>query len=72
METKALSTAISVVGGQSALARALEVSQPNVWYWLHKAKAVPAEHVLAIERATGGKVTRHDLRPDLYPEEAAA
>lgn len=24
---------------------------------------------LAIERATGGKVTRHELRPDLYPIE---
>jgi DNA-binding transcriptional regulator YdaS (Cro superfamily) len=24
---------------------------------------------LAIERATGGKVARHELRPDLYPVE---
>jgi DNA-binding transcriptional regulator YdaS (Cro superfamily) len=27
----------------------------------------PPERVLAIERATGGKVTRHQLRPDIYP-----
>lgn len=26
----------------------------------------------AIETATGGKVTRHELRPDLYPREQAA
>jgi len=26
-----------------------------------------AKMALAIERAVGGKVTRHELRPDLYP-----
>jgi len=31
---------------------------------------VPAEQVLAIESATGGQVTCHELRPDLYPLEA--
>jgi TorA maturation chaperone TorD len=28
---------------------------------------VPAEYVLKIEQATGGRVSRHSLRPDLYP-----
>ncbi len=27
---------------------------------------VPAERVLAIEAATHGKVTRYDLRPDVF------
>ena len=31
---------------------------------------VPAERVLAIEAATGYQVSRHELRPDLYPKEA--
>ena len=34
--------------------------------WLKKNR-VPAERVLAVEKATG--VPRHQLRPDLYPPE---
>lgn len=60
-----LEKAIAVVGSQSALARALVVSPQAVNQWL-KSK-VPAERVLEIEGATKGQVTRHDLRPDLYP-----
>jgi DNA-binding transcriptional regulator YdaS (Cro superfamily) len=33
---------------------------------------VPAERVLLIEAATGGRVSRHELRPDLYPLEKIA
>jgi DNA-binding transcriptional regulator YdaS (Cro superfamily) len=38
---------------------------------VHKSKRVPAEYVLLVEKATG--VSRHKLRPDLYParEQAA-
>jgi TorA maturation chaperone TorD len=49
----------------------LGVTQPNVWHWLHKAERVPAEYVLKIEQATGGQVSRHDLRPDIYPPTAS-
>ena len=60
-----LEQAIAVAGGQSALARAIGVAQQNVHGWLRKSGGrVPAEHVLAIERATG--VSRHDLRPDVF------
>jgi DNA-binding transcriptional regulator YdaS (Cro superfamily) len=38
-----------------------------VWNWINRDRKVPAEFVLAIERATGGRVTRHQLRPDIYP-----
>jgi len=62
-----LATAVEIVGGQAALARILGVTQPNVWHWLHKSERVPGEYVLKIEAATGGKVSRYDLRPDLYP-----
>jgi TorA maturation chaperone TorD len=64
----ALAAAVDLVGGQAKLARILGVSQPNVWHWLHKSERVPGEYVLKIEEATGGRVSRHDLRPDLYPE----
>src|SRR5258706_5579390 len=63
----ALGAALGIIGGQAQLARILGVSQPNVWHWLHKSERVPAEYVLKIEQATGGKVSRHDLRPDIYP-----
>lgn len=61
-----LSKAILAAGGQAGLARAIGVSQPSVWHWVHRSKRVPAEYVLAIEEKTG--VSRHDLRPDLYPD----
>ena len=66
--TEALNKAIAIVGGQTQLARLLGVKQANVWHWLNKADRVPGEYVLAIEKATGGEVSRHDLRPDLYPD----
>jgi DNA-binding transcriptional regulator YdaS (Cro superfamily) len=65
----ALVRAVKIIGSQSALARACKVTQAHVWYWLHKARHVPAEHVLTIERATDKAVTRHELRPDLYPND---
>lgn len=60
-------------GGQSALARICGVKQGHVWRWLNTPGAlVPAEHVLKIERATDGKVSRRELRPDVFDEEKAA
>ncbi len=50
-----------------ALAEILGRTRQVLYLW----DRVPAEHVLKIEAATGGKVDRHALRPDLYPEEAA-
>jgi TorA maturation chaperone TorD len=69
---EALTRAIEIVGGQTQLARLLGVKQANVWHWLKRAEHVPGEYVLAIEKATGGQVSRRDLRPDLYPEPAQA
>lgn len=52
---------------EQAMADALGVSQPTVWRWLNQSKQLPAEYVLKAEGATG--VSRHDLRPDIYPRE---
>jgi DNA-binding transcriptional regulator YdaS (Cro superfamily) len=64
-----LEKAIELMGGQSALAAALSLPGKNprmtVQQW--KKRGVPAARVLEIERATKGKVSRHELRPDLYP-----
>ncbi|HEX5464438.1 MAG TPA: helix-turn-helix domain-containing protein [Burkholderiales bacterium] len=63
---KPIQKAIEIAGSQKALADRLGVSQPAVCKWLNGAR-VPADKVLAIEEATS--VSRHDLRPDIYPRE---
>lgn len=69
-EETPIARAVRLLGGQGATARAVGVKQPSVWGWLQNGK-VTAEYVLPLERATHGEVTRHELRPDLYPLEAA-
>lgn len=72
----ALLDAIAHCGGQAGLARTLSaalgkpVSQQRIWNALHRDRSLPAEWCLAIEQATGGRVSRHALRPDLYPPTA--
>lgn len=65
----ALRKAVLAAGSQSKVARMVGVSQQAVWKWLHNEKWLPGEHVLTVERETG--VSRHELRPDLYPIETA-
>lgn len=73
MSTEALRRAVKEIGTQKGLADKLGVTQSVLWYWLEKAKhGCPGEYVLKIEEATGGKITRHELRPDLYPERVEA
>lgn len=62
MRDSGLEQAIRAVGGISALARSLGLSQPSVSAW----SKVPAERVLAVEALTA--VPRSVLRPDLYPQ----
>lgn len=57
---------------QSEFARSIGVTQGMVWQWLNGRRRVSAEQVLTIEKATDGKVSRHDLRPDLYPRDMNA
>lgn len=65
---EALKNAIATAGGPAALGRALGISSQAVSQW----ERAPAERVLEIERAVQGRVTRHELRPDLYPSEETA
>lgn len=53
---------------QDQMAADLGVSQPTISNWVCRSKRMPAEHVLTAERIYG--VSRHDLRPDIYPREA--
>ena len=65
-KTEALQRAIKAAGGLAGLAKPLGITVQAVSQW----DEVPALRVLAVERATG--VSRHDLRPDLYPVEEEA
>lgn len=67
MRSAALIRAIEAVSGTAELARRLGISSQAVSQW----DEVPAERVIAVERATEGSVKRYELRPDLYPPENA-
>jgi TorA maturation chaperone TorD len=60
MRDPGLTEAIRAVGGASALARQLGISQPSVSNWIR----IPAERVISVESITG--IDRAVLRPDLY------
>jgi len=51
------------------LARLVGVTHTAANKWIRGEVPFPAEHVLLVERETG--VSRHDLRPDIYPREDA-
>lgn len=59
---KAIAKAREAAGGGAALARGLKLRRQAVYQW----DKVPSHHVLSVERLT--KVSRHELRPDLYPD----
>ncbi len=54
------------------LAREINVSEVQISLWSNGRRPVPEGRCVAIERATGGAVTRKDLRPndwqDIWPE----
>ncbi|HET9680334.1 MAG TPA: Cro/CI family transcriptional regulator [Gammaproteobacteria bacterium] len=70
MKLNPLLSAIKHCGGQTELARAVSeisnkpVGQAAVSQWLHS--RVPAERCIAIQEITDGKITVHQLRPDVF------
>ena len=71
METgiNALKRAISLIGSQTKAAEIVGVKQPTMSWTVNSGERVPAEWCIPLETATQGQVTRHELRPDLYPVE---
>lgn len=59
-------------GRVSELAQVMQVSASLVTQWAGGTKPVSAERCALVERATGGQVTRRDLRPNdwwlIWPE----
>lgn len=69
--------AIKLAGGQSNVAKICSsysgknIKQGHVWYWIYRKKEWPAEFVIPLSDATNNEVTRHELRPDIYPDNNA-
>lgn len=59
-------------GRQKFLADLLGIAPPLLSQWATGVRSVPIERCLSIEQATGGQVSRRDLRPDdwqkIWPE----
>ena len=66
MRDDGLDRAIDAAGGIDQLARKIGISQPSVSNWTR----VPAQRAVAVESAGG--VSRNDLRPDPYSEQAGS
>ncbi|MDE8651470.1 transcriptional regulator, partial [Novosphingobium album (ex Liu et al. 2023)] len=62
-----LQRAIRALGSQTALGRLIGISQQGISKMVRHSRPLPAEHVLTVEAATG--ISRHELRPDIYPIE---
>jgi DNA-binding transcriptional regulator YdaS (Cro superfamily) len=62
----ALQEAIRRVGGLNAVARALDIKAQSVIKW----RVTPPLRVIPLEKLSG--VSRHRLRPDIYPADKTA
>lgn len=56
----------SFPGTQAEAARIAGVSQPAIHKWMTGKCKPSAKSVIAIEKATHGRVSRHALRPDVF------
>lgn len=60
---------INKLGSMAAVGFVGGVSPSMVWKMLHDKAPVTSTAVIPLEIAMEGEVTRHQLRPDLYPQE---
>lgn len=65
---EALRDCVTKAGSISKLGRDLDIPQSTMSRIVNSSKQLPAEYVITAERLYG--ISRHDLRPDIYPREA--
>ena len=65
---KALNEAIKIVGGHAQFVKQLNIYDQLLAGWKQNQYGVTPTYVIAIERLTQGKVSRHDLRIDIFQE----
>lgn len=61
----AIEEASGVLGGVTRVAAAIGVTAPAVHQWLRAQRSIPPDRCPAIERATTGRVSCEQLRPDV-------
>lgn len=61
-----VAAAVEMAGSQVALARLMGRSQQQVSALCNYATGISAEDAIAIHRATSGKISASELRPDLW------
>lgn len=63
-----LEKASQIVGSQAKLAKKLGVHPMAITHW--KKRGVPPKRCKEIEAATGGQISRAELRPDIFGDGA--
>lgn len=66
-----IKAAIEACGNQKALADAAGVEQQTISKLLNRQRRITGEMAAKIDRATGGVIPKHRLRPDLFDAPAA-
>ena len=69
-EAEGLRAAVTGYGSQSAMAKALGVTQPTVSYWLRVGRPLPAEMCRKVAFET--KIPMARLRPDLFSDDVSS
>lgn len=64
---QAMQEALRLAGGPVALSRSIGISSQAISQW----KVVPAARVMAVVKATKGKIKPSHLRPDVFGAVAA-
>ncbi len=65
-EQKQIQRAIKLFDTQASFAKAIGVSQGMVSFWLRGIHLVTWQQAIKIEEATNKKITRSQLRPDIF------
>jgi DNA-binding transcriptional regulator YdaS (Cro superfamily) len=62
----AVRSAVDLLGSCKALADAIKANPVSVSHWQNGFRPVPPKYARSIERATGGKVSRYVIAPDVF------
>ena len=62
----AIQKAVDHFGGVRPMAEKTGFSRAAIYFWLSGSQRISAEYACRLESASGGAVTREELRPDVF------
>ena len=68
LQKEAIERAIDICGTPDTLAAFSEVSVAAIYHWRNGVRKISPQSAIKIEAGTAGKVTRAELRPDIFGE----